>query len=208
VRIKVPSTIDVAYPVFGLAGLGQCDDNGCPSTGSSGDDGSGSSVTVPGFDQTNPILNITTSPITNPSYTGGGAQTVPTPSGDYQIVNGTVFDPNGNVVSLSSLQSALGFPSSGTTPSSSAPNLAQILAAAAQATGTAVKAFTTLQGPSLIPGTNLVYNPATGQLSNAAGIGTSGTTSSLSTSLSTSGIMPLLLLAIAAVVLISATGRR
>lgn len=193
-RIKVPPMVELSYPHVGMYGLGQdptgdtpIDDNTIV-TGSGTDPGS--SVLIPTFQGTTPIVTTTQTP--QPGYTGGGAQTVSTPNGDYQIVNGTVFDPNGNVVSLSSLQNALGFPNSGTTGASpGAPTLAQILAAAAQATGTAVTTLARLQGPSVIPGANLVYNPATGQLSNASGVGTIGQIGALGTI----NWMPILLIA-------------
>jgi hypothetical protein len=56
------------------------------------------------------------------------------------------------------------------TNSSSLPSgTAQVLTAAGIATAAAAKGITAASGPWVVPGTSLVYNPATGQILNAAG---------------------------------------
>jgi hypothetical protein len=171
--------------------------------GDNGDDDD-TSITLPSYDTSTPVLDTSTE---LPAYSGGGATTVSTPAGDYQIVGSTIYDPNGNVSSVSALQSALGVSPS----SSSAPSLTQILSAAAAVTGAGAQAYKSLQTPSLIPGTNLVYNPATGQISSATGLTAAGllaasTTSSLATSLSSMG--PVLLIGGALLLILMMGGRR
>jgi hypothetical protein len=184
------------------------------SEGGGVDEGGSSTVTLPTFNQTPPILTpITTTPTTTggqPGYTGGGAQSIPTPGGDFQVVNGQVFDPNGNVTTVAALQNALGFPASpGASASAQGPSLTQILQAAATATGAAASAYKSLQTPSLIPGTNLVYDPASGTIRNAA-TGLTGQ-QTVAAGAGVSGISPTMILLLAggliAVMAFSGKGR-
>lgn len=71
----------------------------------------------------------------------------------------------------------------------------QIAALIAQAAGGANAVYKSTQSPYVIPGTNVVYNPATGQYANAAGIAAAG----LGTSLG--GMLPLLLIGLVVVML-------
>ena len=125
---------------------------------------------------------VSSAPVTN-SQTG---QTLTY----YQYASGEIVDSNGNIIQG---------PTSG--GAGSGLNLAQLLGAALTAATTAVKLNLATQSPSLIPGTSLVYNPATGQIANAV-----GTTQALTSSLSS--MLPLLLLAGGAFLLISMMGKR
>ena len=108
----------------------------------------------------------------------------------YVYPSGEIVDANGNI-----LQGPTG------SGAGSGLSLSQILGSAATAATTAAKINQSLQSPSLIPGTSLVYNPATGQITNSL-----GTAQALTSSLSS--MLPLLLLAGGAFLLISMMGKR
>jgi len=84
---------------------------------------------------------------------------------------------------------------SGGSSGPSAAQIAQIIAAGAQA-GTAIAKST--QAPYLIPGTNTLYNPATGQILSSLGF----------SSQSLSSILPILLLAGGALLVFSVIGKK
>lgn len=56
--------------------------------------------------------------------------------------------------------------------SSSSSDIAKILAAAGSAAAGASQVIRTVTPPYVVPGTNVLYNPATGQLAGASGVGT------------------------------------
>jgi hypothetical protein len=89
---------------------------------------------------------------------------------------------------------------SGTSSGLSASQITSIFTSAAQA-GVAV--FKATSSPSLIPGTNLVYNPATGQIANAL-TGLTGT----QVASSISSLMPLFLIGIGLVLVMSLAGKK
>lgn len=91
--------------------------------------------------------------------------------------------------------------SSPSSTTASGTSAAQILAALAQGAGSGATIYKALQTPSLVPGTNLVYNPGTGQLQNALGISAGAIGSSLTSSVSS--LLPLLLLGGLAVLVFS-----
>lgn len=87
---------------------------------------------------------------------------------------------------------------------------AQILQAIGAAGQTAVGVFKATSSPSLIPGTQAVYNPATGQIIGAGLLQTTGNLfgGAGTAAAGLGSIMPLLLLGVGALVLVSAMGRR
>lgn len=108
------------------------------------------------------------------------------PAGSSEDSVGDCWDANGDlvgvdpaltdVVSPSQLSTELSVPSS-TFPSpsviipssSGGSTTSQDLIAAANASSAAANALLRAQGPSLIPGTSAIYNPATGQVTTALG---------------------------------------
>ena len=107
-----------------------------------------------------------------------------TPGLFYTVGNdGTVYDPLGNVITdfstlptsiTSQINSALSdlnpttptsTPSTTATPSPTT-QLGQLLNSLAQGAQSGLKIFQQAQGPSLVAGTNVLYNPATGQYYN------------------------------------------
>jgi hypothetical protein len=157
----------------GVSGLGQiCTD---PETGDAVDCGS----TSPSAPSTPPIVIPPMPPVTGP--VGGSVNSCP--SGEY-------LDPSSGLCLLSP-SSPGSSTSTPTTPSSSltTAQLAALISSSGSAASSVIKATSS---PYVIPGTNVLYNPATGQIVGASGL----TSSTLDASLS--GIMPLLLLALAA----------
>jgi hypothetical protein len=190
---------------IGLMGLGQCTTDSCvfddtptftpvitplpdlPSAPSA------PALTLPTLSSSD-IANLgtpaTTTQVTN-SMTGQ-------PMTVYQYASGEIVDSNGNIIQGPTSGCVPGVScTAGQTPGTagSGVNLAQLLGSAASAATTAVKLNQSLQTPGLIPGTSLVYNPATGQITNAL-----GTAQQISSSLGS--ILPLLLLAGGAFLLI------
>ena len=90
--------------------------------------------------------------------------------------------------------------SQGTSTGLTAAQISQIFTSAAQS-GVAI--FKATSSPSLIPGTNLVYNPATGQIANAL-TGLTGT----QVASSISSLMPLFLIGIGLVLVMSLAGKK
>lgn len=91
-------------------------------------------------------------------------------------------------------------------PTSSGPSsTAQILTAAGIATAAAAKGITAASGPYAVPGTNLVYNPATGQIINSAGM-LVGQASLPGVGFDIASFMPLILGAAVLFVLVSSMG--
>jgi hypothetical protein len=194
-RIRVPATMPYEVGMSGLWGLGQ-DDN--DPTGGFDDSssptitplpdlpvGSGPSLSIPNL---NPLPSAGT-PVTSTQVTNSQTGLIQTL---YQYPSGEIVDQNGNIIQG---------PSGSGASAGSGVNLAQLLGAASTAATTAAKINQSLQTPSLIPGTSLVYNPATGQISNATGVA-QALTSSLGS------MLPLLLLAGGAFLLISMMGKR
>lgn len=198
-HIRVPSTLRLPRNPIGLRGLG--DDGDEP------------------IDTTDPTtIDPTTIPDPFPVMTGP----IATATGD---TGGTGFGPSGlfNAEQMNQIEAGqvpadltaaqlnaltpyyapVGtLPSNPTTASLTSAGFtpaqaASLLTTAAQ---TAIAAYKSTQSPGLIPGTSLVYNPATGQVLNAAGaVVNSGTT----TTGSISPIMILLLIGGAALVIAS-----
>jgi hypothetical protein len=132
---------------YGRTRLGQCDFEGDPTC----EDGSG------GGTINLPPINV--GPITYPTIDPTTLQ-----------LPGYSCDSSGNCVSTSggALPPGSVLTGSGGTPVTT--TLAQLLQASATAASTAAAINKSIQTPSLIPGTSLVYNPATGQISNALGL--------------------------------------
>jgi hypothetical protein len=84
---------------------------------------------------------------------------------------------------------------------------AQILTAAGIAAAAAAKGITAASGPYQVPGTSLIYNPATGQIINAAGslVGTAALPA-LETGIAS--FMPLIIGAVVLLVLMESMGGR
>jgi hypothetical protein len=118
--------------------------------------------------------------------TGSGDFTAPT------LTNPAVTDPMTGIT-----YTIQGTPSTPASTSSAAADAAAAIAAANAAT-TAIAKFV---GPSVVTGTNLVYNPATGQLTNAAGVTVGAVGSAIAnatTPAAMASYVPLVLLAAAA----------
>ena len=175
------------------------------------------------------LSDISTGNISGSVYNAGGQSyqlvdpttLVPAPS-DVSTVTGPV-DPAGNAVpaSVTSAQIqaatnaiATGQPStisSAVTPSvlstlatqgtSTGLTTAQITSIFSAAANAGVAVFKATSSPSIIPGTNLVYNPATGQVSSASGLTSSGLASVDIASQLTS-MLPILLLGGGAILLV------
>ena len=90
-----------------------------------------------------------------------------------------------------------------TSTSSSGNSTAQILTAAGIAAAAAAKGITAASGPYVVPGTSLVYNPATGQIMNGGTL--VGTAALPSAGLASIGTYLPLLLGVAAIVLIASS---
>jgi hypothetical protein len=188
--IGVPATIN--YPL-GMRGLGDCSafpGTDYESAGVCYDD----SGNVLGYDPdyTSPVL------MTGPTPTQGELNNVPTancPGGvdlftGQCVATGAVWTPT-----------VTSYPSG----NSSAQNAA-LLAAITQAGD---KVLSSQETPYLIPGTNSIYNPATGAISTGAATpGALAAASALSTSALTSSLMPIAMIGIVAVVLVMMMGKK
>jgi hypothetical protein len=187
VRIYTRPTVRV-NPMFrgfvpGIAGLGQDD-------GSSVDVSSGLTFTDP----TSVVIPVVTAPVDTyvpDSVTAG-------------LTDAQIQATAAGVQSQTSLNSYVTNPSAAPTTSSGS-SAAQILTAAGIASAAAAKGITAASGPYQVPGTSLVYNPATGQIINAAGalVGSAALPSSLNL---TSLIGPLVMI-VAAVVVVKMVGK-
>lgn len=178
----------VRVPSRGFAGLGQDTEAGIF------DSGGGTTIDLPTFGDTLPVIDIN----------GNGALTLgPTATqAGLTEVGGVITTPidfgtcvgSGCTASLAPLtapnapaptQSQLAnIVSNGTASGLSAAQIAQLVASAANAGVSVLKATSS---PYAIPGTNLVYNPATGQILPSSGL--LNTASTLGTSM-----MPVLLI--------------
>lgn len=111
-----------------------------------------------------------------------------------------VYDDSGNYIDVSSGgdvmsgSGAVPVSSSVGTPYSAPVNYAGIINALAAGAATGTKIYNATQTPSVIPGSNLVWNPATGTFVNASGLLPGVSLNSLGTSLSASGISGTMLL--------------
>jgi hypothetical protein len=115
-----------------------------------------------------------------------------------------LYEPGGPL-SGGSYDWGSGVPSGAATTSGQPLSLAQISALISTTAGAANAVLKSTQSPYVLPGTNVIYNPATGQLANASYVGL--TSGSLGLSLgSLSGMLPLLL--IGGVILLVAGGRK
>lgn len=86
-----------------------------------------------------------------------------------------------------------------------ASGTAQILTAAGIAAAAAAKGITAASGPYQVPGTSLIYNPATGQIINAAGA-LVGSASLPGVGMSIGSFMPLIIGAVVLLVLVESMG--
>lgn len=153
-RVTVPSS----YMVWprGMGGLGQTDTSVDISSGSSGDLLSSlpleSTGTLTSSDLSTSELDTIGSE--QAAYTEGSL-TAPTTTLNQYITNTTAAPTT-----------------------SAAGSASQLLTAAGIAAAAAAKGITAASGPWQVPGTSLVYNPATGQIINAYGqtVGTYGLT--------------------------------
>lgn len=147
--------------------------------------------------------------------TEGGAY--PTDTTDY---GGDTYLPTvpTNVLSLTpgadlGSTSPTGSPATASNPSGSGFNLSSLLNSLTGAATGAEKIYLAGQSPSLVPGTNAIYNAATGQFYNPTTgqvVNPSGTSSLFPAGLSTANLGPILLyggLAIGAFLLISQLGK-
>jgi hypothetical protein len=190
--IKVPSTSQVRAPGYG----GPLHKFGIGFLGDLGDtcvDFNGDPIDCPTFTTPTPV-DSTPTPVNLPNVNSGGYQTISTSSGDYQLINGTLLDPNGNVVST-----GIQLPSTQT----AGMTTAQIAASLSTLANSAINAYRQTIAPSVVPGSNLVYNPATGQFLPAAGVSlsTAGIAGISSSALMVGG------LALLALVLVMRSGR-
>jgi hypothetical protein len=174
------------------------------------------------------------------SLAGLGDDIVYDPSGSGAFIDTTTdvsFDPSGNPISsLPPLEpvvvppivpitaptaptdtTGLG-PGQAITPGTPTPaggglTAAQIAAIATAAGQAAINVAKATSTPGLIPGTNLVYNPATGQFLPGSGVGTplgtqlAVTPTSLTASLSSSGALVIAIIAIGGILLFSSSRR-
>jgi hypothetical protein len=85
---------------------------------------------------------------------------------------------------------------------------AQIAAIFNGAVSSATAIYKTTQTPGLIPGTSVVYNPATGQLINSSLLTTAGGVVSTASLSSLSSLLPLLLIGGVALVVIEGMGKK
>ena len=185
-RISVPETMRV-YPYAGIAGLGQDDgfDDGLnldtspidtttlPLTTGTLDYSTllGTSPTTIMVDGVNYAVSDTSPVVTPPAVAPANAPygydelgqplTAPATSGLSTLCTDASCQQMGSKPTAAQLA---GIVTSGTSSGLNATQIAQIFSSAAQA-GVAV--FKATSSPALIPGTNLVYNPATGQIANA-----------------------------------------
>ena len=93
--------------------------------------------------------------------------------------------------------------------SGSSVNISQLVGSLSAAAQAAVKTFNATQSPGLIPGTNLVYNPATGAVINQAGttIGAAGQAAASVASALSPTLIAVLAVGLVAVIALSG-GRR
>ena len=183
---EIQRTLRMNYPIDwsgGIGGLGQY------TTDSSGDsvyvDSSGNT-----YDNQGDL--ISTAPTTVSAPYGydelGNPLTAPAPtsSSDLSVTPAASYSPDPSLVAeINSL------PTVSTLPVSMLPSASQLATIATQGTATGLTAaqisqiftsasaaginiFKATSSPSLIPGTNLVYNPATGQMANATYGGLTG----------------------------------
>lgn len=109
--------------------------------------------------------------------------------------------------------SPTGSPATASNPSGSGFNLSSLLNSLTGAAAGAEKIYLAGQSPSLVPGTNAIYNAATGQFYNPTTgqvVNPSGTSSLFPAGLSTANLGPILLyggLAVGAFLLISQMGK-
>lgn len=184
-RVRLPETLEVYQPGWGgfvgLEGLGQDD-----STITDLPVYAPSDVTLPDF--TTISLPSTTGPISMPEINPSDLS-----------IPGYTYDPGSGMyfpTSTSVTGGSIPVPSS---TAGSGLSLAQLLGSAATAAQTAAAINKTLQSPALIPGTNLVYNPATGQITSGV-----ATTSTAVGSLLAS---PVTILAIGALLILMMSGK-
>lgn len=191
VATGLKSTGFVDAGLMGLRGLG-CDDEVCD------DDGSNCEC----LDSTSPTTIATAPPslpVATPVTTVAGS---PTATGS--LPAGMCYDLSGNMISCSNGSSGSG--NVALTPAQQTAIQAQMTpaqqAALIAATGnSAVSLIRTAEGgPYTVAGTNLVYNPATGQLSTTASV---NATAALTGGLASIGpYLPMILLAIGAIIVI------
>jgi hypothetical protein len=117
--------------------------------------------------------------------------------------SGINYDPSQIDPTLLSVGLDTSPPGSATTSTGSGSGVtpASIAAAIAAAANAATGVYRATSSPSVIPGTNAIYNPATGQITNAGLLSTSGLGASLSS------MLPLLLLVGGGLLLVSAMGK-
>lgn len=151
-------------------------------------------------------------PSTGIYYDSSGAvvpQPVITP-----ISSGLSYDPlSGSFSTSSGSTLATGSPATASNPTGSGFNLSSLLNSLTGAAAGAEKIYLAGQTPSLVPGTNAIYNAATGQFYNPTTgqvVNPSGTSSLFPAGISTANLGPILLyggLALGAFLLISQLGK-
>ncbi len=180
---EIQRTLRMNYPVDwsgGIGELGQYTDSSGNSYDASGNliSSGGLDTTGMNYDLSNlPLTNLTQSDLSN--LTSPISSYSPTSFSDLSVTPASSYSPDPSLVAqLNSL------PSGSFVPPSMLPSASQLATIATQGTATGLNAqqiasifssaanaginvFRATSSPSLIPGTSLVYNPATGQMENA-----------------------------------------
>jgi hypothetical protein len=217
----IQSTLREAYPTNwsgGIGWLGQTD-----TSISSTDDTDtylpilDTSATDVALTDTLPVSDLTSSDLAYLDAALSPPSNLSTATGPISA-SGTAVTPVAVDPSLVAAINAL--PTGSTIPPGSLPSTAQLATIATQGTSTGLTAaqisqiftsaaqsgvaiFKATSSPSLIPGTNLVYNPATGQIANAL---TGLTGSQVASSLTS--LMPMLLIGLGLILVLSMAGKK
>lgn len=134
-----------------------------------------------------------------PTEPSSGCTLTSPPSPGYTCVE----DACGNCVGPQTATAAPSTAPSATAPSTTAANPLTSILQGAAATSQLIKST---QNPTLVSGTSLVYNPATGQLVNAAGLPISSTAYGYTGVTSLGSMLPLLLIGGGLLVVVLAMG--
>lgn len=133
---------------------------------------------------------------------------IPIGGGDYGYDGGSYIDTPLSLPSYTDYGATGGAPwdapiatgAGGSTAGMSASQIAALLATAAQG---ATSVYRSTQSPSLVPGTQLVWNPSTNTLVPASGLNVGGLFGTSFSATGLSGMLPILLIGAAALLLLS-----
>ena len=205
---EIQRTLRMNYPIDwsgGIGGLGQYTDSSGNSYDASGNLIDTSGLDTSGYDLSNlPLDTLSNTDLTD--LTAPLSDYSPTSSSDLSVTPAASYSPDPSLVAeINSL------PTGSTLPVSMLPSASQLATIATQGTATGLTAaqisqiftsasaaginiFKATSSPSLIPGTNLVYNPATGQMENATYGGLTGSQISAISTSSLTAYLPMILL--------------